>query len=179
MSWVGVHSDKQLSLRTKIKSSVQFYFWSLQYYVQIVVFRSNVGQWGFKNSYVAWKKKRNCKQTAENVNISAAQFFCFLENVVKIADCPTLELATFCPGMILNAICYEYHNWNPDTNLLKMPFLGTIWILPKSRLISNFGAIFTGPRQAIKMAQKFKIEFVRIQIIPKNGIFRYSTSRIC
>ena len=54
-----------------------------------------------------------------------------------------------------------------------MPFLGTIWILPKSRLVLNFGAIFTGPPQAVEMAQKFEIrlEIVRIQIIPKNGIF--------
>ena len=55
-----------------------------------------------------------------------------------------------------------------------MPFLGTIWILPKSRPNSNFGAICTGPTQAVEMAQKFEIrlKFVRIQIIPKNGIFK-------
>ena len=63
-----------------------------------------------------------------------------------------------------------------------MPFLGTIWILPKSRPNSNFGAIFTGPPQAVEMAQKFEIrlEIVRIQIIPKNGIFsEFETNLLC
>ena len=61
-----------------------------------------------------------------------------------------------------------------------MPFLGTIWILPKCRPNSNFGAIFTGPAQAVEMAQKFEIrlEIVRIQIIPKNGIFNHSKTRL-
>ena len=54
-----------------------------------------------------------------------------------------------------------------------MPFFGTIWILPKSRLVLNFGAIFIAWGGPAKMAQKFEIslDFGRIQIIPKNGIF--------
>ena len=54
-----------------------------------------------------------------------------------------------------------------------MPFFGTIWILPKSRLVLNFGAIFTACSGPVKMAQKFEIslDFGRIQIVPKNGIF--------
>ena len=48
------------------------------------------------------------------------------------------------------------------TLLIKMPFLGTIWILPKSRPNSNFGAICTGPTQAVEMAQKFEI---RLEIV--------------
>jgi len=54
-----------------------------------------------------------------------------------------------------------------------MPFFGINWILPKSRLILNFCAIFAGPQQAVKMAPKFKtsLDFGRIQIVPKNGIF--------
>ena len=57
---------------------------------------------------------------------------------------------------------------------LKMPFLGTIWILPKSRLVLNFGAIFAACCGPAKMAQKFKIslDFGRIQIKGKNGIFK-------
>ena len=59
--------------------------------------------------------------------------------------------------------------------MIKMPFLGTIWILPKSRLVLNFGAIFAACGGPAKMAQKFKIslDFGRIQFIPKNGIFKY------
>ena len=64
--------------------------------------------------------------------------------------------------------------WWPVQYHLKMPFFGTIWILPKSRLVSNFCAIITGPPQAVKMAPKFKtsLDFGRIQILPKNGIFK-------
>ena len=60
-----------------------------------------------------------------------------------------------------------------------MPFLGTIWILPKSRPNSNFGAIFAGLPQAVEMAQKFEIrlEIVRVQIIPKNGTFSHLENR--
>ena len=55
-----------------------------------------------------------------------------------------------------------------------MPFLGIIWILPKSKLVLNFGAISTACGGPAKMAQKFEIslDFGRIQIVPKNGIFR-------
>ena len=45
-----------------------------------------------------------------------------------------------------------------------MPFLGTARILPKSTPISNFGAFFTVPPQAEKMAPKLEIslDFGRI-----------------
>ena len=54
-----------------------------------------------------------------------------------------------------------------------MPFLGTNWILPKSSLVLNFGAIFAACRGPVKMAQKFEtsLDLGRIQIVPKNGIF--------
>ena len=37
-----------------------------------------------------------------------------------------------------------------------MPFLGTIWILPKYSLVLNVGAIFTACLGPVKMAQKFE-----------------------
>ena len=77
--------------------------------------------------------------------------------------------------LVENSLFHQKQFVRQNFNRLKMPFLGIIQILPKQRLILNFCAIFAGPLQAVKMAPKFKIslDFGRIQIVPKNNIFRY------
>ena len=53
--------------------------------------------------------------------------------------------------------------------IIKMPFLGIIWILTISSLISNFCAISTAWGSPAKMAPKFELglDFGKIPIVPK------------
>ena len=56
-------------------------------------------------------------------------------------------------------------NWSLPTTTAKDAFLGTIWILTNSRLVSNFGTIFTACRGPVKRPPNFEtsLDFVRIQ----------------